>query len=143
MVPRRDALTELWRSENCRLRGTTWSRFVLAMKQLLKITAILTLALSFLIIPFRSARAADQYSFKVHNTTKDKITKLLASEDGKDFGSFDIGKGIGAGETATLNWDKKTNEKGCHWFFKAVFADGEESEAKKFDFCEDDLELEF
>ena len=85
----------------------------------------------------------EQYSFKVHNTTDGKITKLLASEDGKSYGSFDIGKGIPSGETVTLNWDKSTNEKGCKWYFKAVFADGEESQAKKFDFCEEDLELEF
>ena len=32
------------------------------------------------------------YKFKVHNTTKDKITKLLASEDGKKYSSFDVGK---------------------------------------------------
>jgi hypothetical protein len=90
-----------------------------------------------------SAKNDEQYSFKVHNTTKDKITKLLASEDGKDYGNFDIGSGIAAGKTITLNWDKKTNDSDCEWFFKAKFADGEESEAVKFNFCEEDLELEF
>ncbi|HJT82319.1 MAG TPA: hypothetical protein VJ719_14080 [Chthoniobacterales bacterium] len=84
-----------------------------------------------------------EYTFKVHNTTKDKITKLLASEDGKEWGNFDIGSGIKPDETVTLKWDQKTNESDCKWYFKAVFADGEESEAKQFDFCEDDLELEF
>jgi hypothetical protein len=59
------------------------------------------------------------------------------------YGSFDIGKGIVPGETLTLKWDKKTNDTGCKWYFKAVFDGGDESEAKKFDFCEEDLELEF
>jgi hypothetical protein len=113
-------------------------------KNYLKISALLTLAFAFGFSPLRNATAADEgYSFKVHNTTEDKITKLLASEDGKSYGYFDIGKGIKADETITLKWDKKTNESGCKWYFKAVFADGEESEAKKFDFCEEDLELEF
>jgi P pilus assembly chaperone PapD len=83
------------------------------------------------------------YQFKVKNTTKNTITKLLASEDGKTYGNFDIGKGIKPGQTVTLVWDKSTDGEECEQWFKAVFDDGEESEAKKFDFCEDDLELEF
>jgi hypothetical protein len=90
-----------------------------------------------------SAADDGQYSFKVHNTTKEKIVKLLASEDGKEYGDFDIGAGIGAGKTITLNWDKKTNGSGCEWYFKAEFADGTETPEVKFDFCEEDLELEF
>jgi hypothetical protein len=113
------------------------------MKNYLKIAAFVALTLAFFTVPSVNANDDEQYSFKLHNTTKDKITKLLASDDGKSYGSFDIGKGIPAGETVTLNWDKSTNEKGCKWYFKAVFADGEESEAKKFEFCEEDLELEF
>ena len=87
--------------------------------------------------------AESNYSFKVHNSTDQTITKLLASEDGETFGNFDIGKGIKPGQTVTLVWDKSTEEEECEQYFKAVFDDGEESEAKKFDFCEDDLTLEF
>ena len=54
-----------------------------------------------------------------------------------------LGTWIEPDETVTLKWDKKTNESGCKWYFKAVFEDGDESAAKKFDFCEEDLELEF
>ncbi|MBA3273030.1 MAG: hypothetical protein H0T11_04050 [Chthoniobacterales bacterium] len=45
--------------------------------------------------------AADgEYTFKVHNTTETKIIKLLASEDGKDYGNFDIGEeGVAPGKT--------------------------------------------
>ena len=101
-------------------------------------------ALTFMSFPLQNAVADDaEYTFKVHNTTKDKISKLLASEDGKQWGNFDIGKGIAPDDTITLKWDKKTNDSDCKWWFKAVFADGDESEAKEFDFCEEDLELEF
>ncbi len=101
------------------------------------------LALFSLALP-QSARAGDEeYTFKVHNTQKETIKKLLASEDGKDYGFFDIGSGIKAGETAKLVWAKSTNSGECTQYFKAVFSDGEESKAVKFDFCEDDLELEF
>lgn len=104
----------------------------------------MALAFTLASISLRTANADDEeYTFKVHNTTRDKITKLLASEDGKEWGNFDIGKGIAPDETVTLKWDKKTNESGCKWWFKAVFADGSDSEAKEFDFCEEDLELEF
>jgi hypothetical protein len=114
------------------------------MKTYLKVGALVALALTFISVPLRHAIADDEeYTFKVHNTTKDKITKLLASEDGKEYGKFDIGKGIEPGESMTLKWDKKTNNSSCKWYFKAVFEGGDESEAKKFDFCEEDLELEF
>jgi hypothetical protein len=84
------------------------------------------------------------YAFTVHNTTNDKITKLLASEDGEHYGSFDVGRaGIEPGQTVSLNWNKSTNDSNCEWFIKAVFDDGSETPAKKFDFCEEDLELDF
>jgi hypothetical protein len=89
------------------------------------------------------AKAKNEYSFKVTNKTKIGITKILASEDGEKYGFFDIGKGIKPGETITLIWDKSTDESNCGWYFKAVFTDGEESEAVDFDFCEDSLELVF
>jgi len=86
---------------------------------------------------------ADGYSFKVKNTTKETITKILVSEDGEKYGYFDIGKGIKPGETMTLNWDKSTNGESCHQWFKAVWESGEEGKPVKFDFCDKDLELEF
>jgi hypothetical protein len=103
---------------------------------------MLLFACALLIAPISQAIAAE-YSFKVHNTTKNTIKKLLASEDGKTYGFFDIGKGIKPGETSTLEWDKSTDNGKCKQWFKAVFDDGEESEAVQFDFCEDDLTLEF
>ena len=105
------------------------------------LTSVLSAAI--LLLAVGSLTAADNYSFKVENTTKQTITKLLASEDGKTFGNFDIGKGIKPGQTVTLEWDKSTNDGQCEQYFKAVFDDGEESEVTKFDFCEDDLTLEF
>jgi len=90
------------------------------------------------------ARAGEgEYSFKVKNTTKELITKILVSEDGKEYGFFDIGSGIKAGETKTLVWDKSTNSGSCHQWFKAVWESGKEGKPVKFDFCEEDLQLEF
>lgn len=89
------------------------------------------------------AAAAEEYSFKVHNNTDSAIKKILVSEDGKKYGFFDIGAGIPAGKTATLTWDESTNGEDCEQYFKAVFANGEESEPQKFDFCEGDVTLEF
>lgn len=90
-----------------------------------------------------AAHAEEEYSFKVANKTKQKITKVLVSEDGKKYGPFDIGKGIGAGKTVTLVWDKSTNSENCKQWVKAAYEDGEESEPAKFDFCEKNLEIEF
>jgi hypothetical protein len=86
---------------------------------------------------------AKEYSFKVTNNTKSKITKILVSEDDDEYGFFDIGAGINPGKTVTLVWDSSTNGESCEQYFKAVFANKEESEAQKFDFCEDEVELEF
>lgn len=84
-----------------------------------------------------------EYSFKVHNSTDSKITAIEVSEDGSEWGGFDIGSGIGAGETANLVWDESTDDSSCEWHFRATFADGSTSDEIPFDFCEEDLELTF
>lgn len=86
---------------------------------------------------------AEEYKFQVHNNTDTKITKILVSEDGEKYGYFDIGSGIPAGKTITLVWDQSTNGESCEQYFKAVFANGESSDPQQFDFCEDDVTLEF
>ena len=94
-------------------------------------------------IPPVARGADDDYSFKVKNTTDELITKILVSEDNKEFGFFDIGSGIKPGETMTLSWDKATNGQSCHQWFKAVWESGKEGKPVKFDFCEKNLQLEF
>ena len=89
------------------------------------------------------AAFADQYKFEVNNNSGQAIKKILVSEDGETWGQFNIGKGIPAGATATLVWDESTNGESCEQYFKAVFADGSESEAAQFDFCESEVALEF
>ena len=104
--------------------------------------SILTVA--FVLFGFTASYAQDsEFSFKVYNRTDTTITKLLVSEDGKKYGYFDIGKGIAPGKSMTLVWDKSTDTERCVQWFKAVYADKSESAPIKFDFCEDELELEF
>jgi hypothetical protein len=86
---------------------------------------------------------ADSYKFQVTNNTDTKIAKILVSEDGEEYGFFNIGAGIQPGKTVTLVWDQSTNGESCDQFFKAVFSNGEESEAQQFDFCEDEVAIEF
>jgi hypothetical protein len=86
---------------------------------------------------------ADEFSFKVHNKTGSNIKKVLVSQDKEEWGYFNVGKGIAAGKLVTLVWDKSTNNEECKQWVKAVYADGEESEPAQFDFCEEDLEIEF
>lgn len=85
----------------------------------------------------------NEYSFKVHNTTDEKITGLMCSEDGETYGQFDIGEGIKPGESMKLVWDKATHSQSCHQYFKAEFEDGKESKPVQFDFCKEGLELAF
>lgn len=89
------------------------------------------------------AKTTEDYKFKVFNNTKIQIKQILVSEDGKKWGFFDIGKGIAAGATIELVWASATNGSGCDWNFKAVWADGDESDPAEFDFCEKDLVIEF
>jgi hypothetical protein len=86
---------------------------------------------------------AEEYSFTVTNNTDTKITKILASEDGEEYGFFNIGNGINPGNTVKLVWDSSTAGEGCEQFFKAVFSNGEESEPQSFDFCEEEVAIEF
>jgi hypothetical protein len=113
----------------------------------LKKISLLAVALIFVSFAVSYAHAyktvKPEYTYKVHNKSKSAIKALLASEDGKEYGEFDIGKGIPAGATVTLVWDKSTDEGNCEQWIKAKFADGGESPAAKFDFCEKDLVLEF
>ncbi len=99
---------------------------------------LLAVALSML-----SVAAWAEYSFKVTNNTDSKIVGIEVSDDGESWGEFDIGRGIGVGQTAKLVWDASTDDGECAWLFRATFADGSESEDVAFDFCEDDLELVF
>ncbi len=105
--------------------------------------SLLVIAIGLMGISVSSASSSFDYKFKVHNTTKFKITKIMVSEDGKKYGLFDIGDGIPAGATEELVWDKSTDKGACEWYFKATFSDKTESEPAKFDFCEKDLVLEF
>jgi len=90
-----------------------------------------------------SSARTSEYKFKVHNNTKQAIKKLQVSQDGKKWGDFDIGDGIAAGATEELVWDKATDSENCEQYFKVQFADGDWSDAVKFDFCEKGLVLEF
>ncbi len=112
-----------------------------------KKVSLLAVALVFMSFAVSYAHAdkasTPEYTYKVHNKSKSTITALLASEDGKTYGEFEIGKGIPAGQTVTLVWDKSTDEGNCEQWIKAKFADGGVSPAAKFDFCEEDLVLEF
>lgn len=102
-------------------------------------SVLLALAASGLIA---SAHAED-YSFTVNNNSGSKIVRIQVSEDGRNWGDFDIGGGIPAGASAELTWAEHTNDAGCVWQFAATFADGSTSDPVPFDFCEEDLELEF
>jgi hypothetical protein len=106
---------------------------------------VVMLATALLMMSFTvsSANTNPDYKFKVHNNAKLTIKKIQVSEDGKKWGYFDIGSGIAAGATDELVWDKSTDEGNCEWYFKAVWSDGEESDAAKFDFCEKGLVIEF
>jgi hypothetical protein len=107
-----------------------------------KIT-LLAFALMLMSAAVSHARTSPDYRFKIHNSTENAITKVLVSEDGKTYGYFDIGDGIAAGATEELVWAKSTDNGACEWYFKAVFDNGEESQAVQFDFCEKNLVLEF
>jgi len=107
--------------------------------RLIKIAALYALILVGVAAPIVRA----EYSFKVHNQTKHKIISLLTSEHGEKASEFDIGDGIAAGESATLVWDKSTDNSNCEWAFTAVYDNGTYSEPVVINFCEDDLELVF
>ena len=87
--------------------------------------------------------SAEGYTFDVKNSTDQKMVKLLVSEDGKNWAAFDLGGGIPAGKSGTMEWSEASNNQNCEQQVKAVYADKSESEAASFDFCEKDLSLEF
>ena len=107
----------------------------------LRKVVLLTFALVMMSVRAGYAQPQD-YSFKVHNTGKNVITKIMASEDGKKWGYFDIGDGINPGESRTIVWSNATNNQSCMQYFKAAFDDGEESPPKKFDFCDKNLTID-
>lgn len=100
-------------------------------------TVLLALAL------FAAPAVSQAYSFTVTNSTDSRITKVQVSEDGKSWGYFDVGGGIPAGDAVEVTWDSSTDDSGCEWQVRATFADESVSEETPFDFCEEDLNIEF
>ena len=90
-----------------------------------------------------AAGGAAAYDFTVTNSTEVKITTVEASEDGKTWGKFDMGTGLAAGASRKITWNSSTDDSGCEWQVRATYADGSASEPTKFDFCKEDLEIEF
>ena len=112
-------------------------------QMLRRMTKTLRIAVALLALSLAGNLAAEEYKFTVHNKTKSVIKKILVSEDGKEYGYFDIGKGIKPGAEVVLVWDQSTNGENCEQYIKAVYADGSESEPTTFDFCESEVALEF
>lgn len=96
-----------------------------------------------LVLSCASSSAFAEYAFQIENNTDRKIVAVVVSENGEDWGAFDIGSGIAAGATADMVWDASTDESGCGWYFMARFADGSDSDVVEFDFCEDELVIQF
>lgn len=110
----------------------------------LKIAVRSTLLCTALAMTAMNASAADEWHFVVSNNTASSIVKLQVSEDKSSWGDFDVGDGIGAGESATLLWDHSTDNEGCEQWIRAKFADGGVSPPSKQDFCQDlDSPIEF
>ena len=109
-----------------------------------KFVRMTLLSFAFVLMSVSFSYAQDsEFSFKVHNKTDSTIKKLLVSEDGKKWSNFDIGAGIAPRKSATMVWSKTTDNEKCVQWVKAVYADKSESTPAKFDFCEEDLEMEF
>ncbi|MBB5208419.1 hypothetical protein [Chiayiivirga flava] len=97
------------------------------------------LALSLFALP----AVSHAYSFTITNSSSSRITGVEVSEDGRSWGYFDIGRGIPAGTSTEVVWDSSTDDSGCEWQVRATFADESVSDPTSFDFCEEDLEIEF
>ena len=87
--------------------------------------------------------SASDYEFKIENNANVALKKLMVSEDGETWNYFDIGKGIPAGESATMVWAESTDNQKCKQWVKAIFSDDTTTKPKKYDFCEKGLALEF
>jgi hypothetical protein len=85
----------------------------------------------------RAAAATSKWHFKIKNSTDADIVKLQVSQNKKSWGKFDIGSGIGPGETATMYWDSSTDNEKCVQWIRAKFSDGTYSSPSKQDFCHD------
>lgn len=108
----------------------------MASKRLFK-KALVIVGTTVSVMTLQVSNALAEYSFTVENATATSIRKILVSENKKNWGHFDIGKGIAPGETADLVWDKSTDYESCTQYIKAIYADGSYSKPAKFDFCEE------
>ena len=86
---------------------------------------------------------ADEFTFDVVNDSEYRLIRLQASEDGRNWLDFDIGRGIDSGNTMTLVWDESTYGAGCHWSLRARFASNTWSTVARYDFCDPNLEITF
>ena len=92
-------------------------------------------AVGFAMLFGQAASAAPEYTFSVENQTAQAIVQVLVSEDGNDWGYFNLDGNVASGETGTMTWGEHTNNEACVQWIQVGFEDGTSSEASQFDFC--------
>jgi hypothetical protein len=78
-----------------------------------------------------------QWYFWVKNNSSSSIEQIFVSEDGNNWGYFELDSAITPNQKIKLIWDQSTNNEDCNQYIKAVFSDGSESTPAQFNFCED------
>lgn len=86
---------------------------------------------------------AQNYTFTVNNNSDQDIVGIEVSEDGESWAPFNIGSGIGAGDSSELVWDSSTDDSSCEWRFRATFEEGYVAYSDFIDFCEDGVVIDF
>ncbi|MEO7323439.1 MAG: hypothetical protein ABIW82_01275 [Dokdonella sp.] len=88
-----------------------------------------------LALPALRVSAADQWHFKLKNATESRIVKLQVCEDKKEWGDFDVGRGIAVRKTETMVWDVSTDNEDRKQRIRVKFSDATYSEPSKRNVC--------
>jgi hypothetical protein len=102
----------------------------------------LLLSLALLTNPM-ATHASSEFTFDVVNQSHARLVRLQASEDGRNWFDFNIGRGIESGHSMTLVWDESTYSSGCEWSLRADFSSRTRSNVARYDFCDPNLEIVF
>lgn len=87
------------------------------------------------------AQHSGDYKFNLTNNTGKAIVTVVAAENDQNVGEFTLDGPIKPGDTATLVWDKSTDNTDCNWAITVGFEDGSVAEPAMVDFCKENVSL--
>lgn len=110
-------------------------RHTMIAPKLLKVAVTTAGAALSLVSIFANPTKAQDFTFTLQNNTDVAVSQVLVSEDGENWGYFNLESNIAPGTEGELVWGEHTNHEACSQWIKIGYVNGTITPPAKFDFC--------